>query len=249
MKVVLIGGGGFIGAKLVKRLKDLGHEAVAASRTSGVDAMTGAGLAAAFKDAQVVIDVTNAPSFEPVAVMNFFQTSTRNLLSAEAEAGVRHHIVLSVVGADRMTEVAYMRAKIAQERLVIAGPIPYTIVRATQFFEFLGVIADGGTEGDTTRLAPVQMQPIAADDVVTVLAGIAAGAPSNSLVDLAGPDRTHLVEVVRRLLNAKRDARQVIADPQAFYFGGKLDDQSLVPVGPHLMGMTHFEDWLGSHTG
>lgn len=247
MKIVLIGGNGLIGSKLAARLRDAGHQAIPASRTSGVDVMTGVGLAAALKDAQVVIDVTNSPSFEPIAVMNFFETSTRNLLSAGSTAGVRHHIVLSVVGADRLKDMPYMRAKTAQEELVAAGPIPYTIVRATQFFEFIGTIADGGTDGNTARLSPALLQPIAANDVVTALADISERSPSNGIIDLAGPVRIPLAEVAAHLLRATRDPRQVIADPEARYFGGRLDDHSLVPSGQHTKGTTHFEDWLNSH--
>jgi len=247
MKIVLIGGSGLIGSKLAKRLRDAGHQVTSASRTSGVDVITGTGLIAALKDAQVVVDVTNSPSFEPAAVMSFFETSTRNLLAAESQTGVRHHIALSVVGADRLKDMPYLRAKAAQEQLVFAGPIPYTIVRATQFFEFIGTIADVGTEGDTTRLSPALLQPIAADDVVTILADIAERTPSNSIIDLAGPVCIPLAEAADRLLKATRDPRRVIVDSQALYFGGLLDKHSLVPAGQHTQGPTHFEDWLKNH--
>jgi uncharacterized protein YbjT (DUF2867 family) len=208
--------------------------------------MTGAGLAGAMKGARVVIDVTNPTSFEPGAALKFFEASTRNLLAAEAEAHARHHIVLSVVGADRMPSVPYMRAKIAQEDRVRAGSIPYTILRATQFFEFLGAIADGGTEGAVTRLPPVLMQPIAADDVVAALADVAQGEPGNAVVDLAGPDRIRMDDAARRFLKARNDPREVLADPSALYFGGKVDERSLVPEGEHRAGPTRFEDWLQS---
>ncbi|HJS75175.1 MAG TPA: SDR family oxidoreductase [Vicinamibacteria bacterium] len=244
MKVVVVGGGGLIGSRLVRRLDAQGHQALPASRTTGVDAVTGAGLAAAMKDAQVVIDVTNPPSFEIAAATKFFETSTRNLLAAEEVANARHHIVLSVVGADRMRDVPYMRAKVAQEVRVRAGRIPYTILRATQFFEFIGAIADGGTEGAAARLPPVLMQPIAADDVVAVLADLAEGEPRNGVVDLAGPDRIRMDEVARRLLKARNDPRQVIGDASALYFGGKVDDRSLIPADDHRVGSTRFEDWL-----
>jgi uncharacterized protein YbjT (DUF2867 family) len=225
-------------------LRAQGHEVVSASRASGVDAVTGAGLSGIVKGAQVVIDVTNSPSFEPTVVMTFFQTSTRNMLSEEATASVRHHVMLSVVGADRMPDNAYMRAKVAQETLIQAGRVPYTILRTTQFFEFIGTIADVGTIGDIARLPPRLFQPIAANDVVGVLAKIAVGTPANGIVDLAGPEQLRLDEAARRVLTAKRDPRQIIGDPQALYFGGTLDDRSLVPAADYRVGTIHFEDWL-----
>lgn len=246
MKIVVIGGRGLIGSKLVDKLNQQGHQVVPASRASGVDCMMGTGMAAALRGAQVVIDVTNSPSFEASAVMKFFETSTRNLLSAEKEADVQHHIVLSVVGADRMPDNGYMRAKVAQEKLIKVGQVPYTILRATQFFEFIGTIADVGTIGDTTRLPPALMQPIAANDVVAVLADIAVSKPVNGIADLAGPERFRLDEAARRLLKTKHDPRHVITDTQALYFGGRLDDRSLVPAGDHRTGATRFEDWLTS---
>lgn len=246
MKIVVIGGTGQIGARLVRQLNQRGHQGIPASPTSGVDTLTGAGLTAALKDARVVIDATNPASFESAAVMHFFDTSTRNLLSAEAEANVQHHVVLSVVGANRMSDIGYMRAKIAQEQLVRFGQIPYTIVRATQFFEFIGTITNLGTEGTTARLSPALMQPIAADDVVAFLIEVAESAPCNSTLDLAGPDRIRMDEVARRLLNSRQDLREVVADNQALYFGGRLNDQSLVPASYHRIGITRFQDWLRS---
>lgn len=248
MKIVVIGGSGLIGARLVRQLDQRGHQGIPASPASGVDTLTGSGLTAALKDAQVVIDATNPASFESAAVMHFFGTSTRNLLSAEAGTTVQHHIVLSVVGADRMADVGYMRAKVAQEQLVQLGPMPYTIVRATQFFEFIKTITDLGTQGATVRLPPVLMQPIAADDVVAFLIEVAERPPCNRTIDLAGPDRIRLDEVARRLLNGGQDSREVLADHQALYFGGKLNDRSLVPAGHYCVGTTHFQDWLRSQS-
>lgn len=248
MKIVVIGGSGLIGARLVRQLNQRGHQGIPASPTWGVDTLTGSGLTAALKDAQVVIDATNPASFESAAVMHFFGTSTRNLLSAEAGAKVQHHIVLSVVGADRMVDVGYMRAKVAQEQLVQLGPIPYTIVRATQFFEFIRTITDLGTQGTTARLPPALMQPIAADDVVAFLIEVAERKPSNSTIDLAGPDRICMDEAARRLLDAEQDSREVVADHLALYFGGKLNDRSLVPTCHHRVGTTHFQDWLRSQS-
>jgi uncharacterized protein YbjT (DUF2867 family) len=244
VKVVVVGGSGLIGSRLVGHLEGLGHEALPASRTTGVDAMTGAGLAAAMKAAQVIIDVTNPPSLEESAARRFFETSTRNLLEAEAAADARHHIVLSVVGADRMRDVPYMRAKMAQEGRVRMGEIPYTILRATQFFEFLGAIADSGTEAGVARLSPVLMQPIAADDVVGALADVAQSDPANRTIDLAGPERIRMDECARRVLKARNDPREVIADASALYFGGKVDDRSLIPAGDHRVGPTRLDDWL-----
>jgi len=244
MKIVVIGGSGLIGTKLVNKLREHGHEAVPASPNSGVDTLTGAGLAEAFKDAQVVVDVTNSPSFEDAAVLKFFETSTRNLLSAEEAAGVEHHVALSVVGADRIPDSGYMRAKLAQEKLIKEGKVPYTILRATQFFEFIGRIADGSTEGNTVRLTPALMQPVAADDVATALGRIAAGAPVNGIIELAGPEPIRLDELARQLLRAKQDARQVTADVHARYFGAELNDRSLTPGDNPRIGAIRFEEWL-----
>jgi len=244
MKIVVIGGSGLIGTKLVNKLREHGHEAVAASPASGVDTLTGAGLAEVLEGTQVVVDVTNSPSFEDAAVLKFFETSTRNLLSAETTKGVTHHVALSVVGADRVPDSGYMRAKIAQEKLIEAGKVPYTILRATQFFEFIGRIADGSTEGNTVRLAPALMQPVAADDVAAALARVAVGKPVNGIVELAGPEPLRLDELARRLLSAKHDARQVTADVHARYFGAEVNDQSLTPGDNPRIGPTRFEEWL-----
>jgi len=244
MKIVVIGGSGLIGKKLVTILREHGHEAVPASPASGVDTLTGAGLAEAIKDAQVVVDVTNSPSFEDAAVLKFFETSTRNLLAAEAAAGIKHHVALSIVGAERNPDSGYLRAKMAQEKLIKAGKVPYTILRATQFFEFIGSIADGGTEGDTVRLTSALMQPIAADDVAAALATVVLGEPVNGMIELAGPEPLPLVELARRLLTAKHDKRQVVADAKARYFGAELNDRSLTPGDNPRIGPTRFEEWL-----
>jgi uncharacterized protein YbjT (DUF2867 family) len=244
MKIVVIGGTGLIGSKLVERLRADGHEAVAAAPDTGVNTLTAEGLDEALEGAQVVVDVANAPAWDDEAVMSFFKTSTRNVLTAEAAAGVKHHVALSIVGADRMKGSGYMRAKIAQEELVEAGPIPYTILRATQFFEFIGRIVDSGAEGDTIHLAPVLIQPEAADDVVATLADIAEHDPVNGVVELAGPEQFRLDDLARRVLSAKHDLRTVTADPQALYYGAELADRSLVPLGDSRIGSTRFEDWL-----
>jgi uncharacterized protein YbjT (DUF2867 family) len=229
----------------VNILRDRGHEALAASPSSGVNALTGVGLSAALAGAAVVVDVANSPSFEDAAVLNFFETSTRNLLLAEANAGVGHHVTLSVVGADRLPDSGYMRAKVAQEVLIQSATVPYTIVRATQFFEFLGGIAQASTDGGTVRLPPARMQPIAADDVATALADVAVGTPVNGIVELAGPEPLPMDELIRRLLGATGDARPVIADAQIRYFGAALNDSSLVPLGDNpCLGSTRFERWL-----
>jgi uncharacterized protein YbjT (DUF2867 family) len=244
MKIVVIGGTGLIGSKLVDKLRQDGHEPVPASPDTGVNALTGEGLAEALEGAQVVVDVANAPAWEDAAVLDFFKTSTRNLLTAEAAAGVRHHVALSVVGTDRLPESGYFRAKVAQEDLVKAGPIPYTIVRATQFFEFIGRIADSNTDGDTVRLAPALVQPEAADDVASTLADVAVGAPLNDTVELAGPEAFRLDELARRVLSASDDPRQVTADAHARYFGAELNDRSLTPGDDARIAPTHLEDWL-----
>jgi uncharacterized protein YbjT (DUF2867 family) len=248
MKIVVIGGSGLIGTKLVNKLREGGHEAVPASPSSGVDTLTGVGVAEVLKGAQVVVDVTNAPSFADAAVLEFFETSTRTLLPAEAAAGVRHHVALSVVGADRVPDSGYMRAKVAQEAIIKAGTVPYTIVRATQFFEFIGQIADGSTDGDTVRLPPALMQPVAADDVAAALAEISVGTPVNGTVDLAGPEPLRLDELARRVLSARGDARRVTTDGHACYFGAEVNDRSLTPGSNPRIAPTRFEDWL-SHPG
>jgi uncharacterized protein YbjT (DUF2867 family) len=244
VKIVVIGGSGLIGSKVVLKLREQGHEAVPASRKTGVDTITGAGLAAAMKGADVVVDASDSPSFEEKAVMNFFRTSTTNLLAAEATAGVRHHVALSVVGRDRRTDSGYMRAKGAQANLIEESSIPYTIVQATQFFEFMKGVADSATDGDTVRLAPVLIQPIAADDVAAELARVAVGAPVNGIVEIAGPEEFRLDELVRRYLTPIGDRRSVIADPNALYFGGKLQERTLVPGKGAIIAETRFEDWL-----
>src|SRR5215212_9893705 len=229
MKIVVIGGTGLIGKKLIPLLRERGHEAVAASPSSGVNTLTGEGLAGAVAGAAVVVDVANSPSFEDRAVLAFFETSGRNLLAAEAAAGVGHHVALSVVGADRLPDSGYMRAKVAQEKLIKASKVPYTIVRSTQFFDFAGGIAQSATEGQTVRLPPALMQPIVSDDVAAALADIAVGEPRNGTVELAGPEPIRMDELVRRFLGAKRDARTVTTDAHARYFGTELNDQSLTP--------------------
>src|SRR5262245_38103695 len=236
MKIVVIGGSGLIGAKLVNILRQQGPDVVAASRASGIDAVTGQGLAEAFAGAQAVVDVANSPSWEDAAVLNFFETSTRNLLAAEAAGGVKHHVALSVVGADRLPDSGYMRAKVAQEALIKAGKVPYTIVRATQFFEFLGGIAGTGT--DTVHLPTAPMQPLAADDVAAALAEVAVSAPVNGIIEVAGPETLPIAEFVRRFLTASGDKRKVVADPQARYFGAALDDRGLNPGANARIGPT-----------
>ena len=243
MKIVIIGGTGLIGSKVVRKLREQGNDAVPASPDTGVNTLTGDGLAEVLKGAAVVVDVSNSPSFEDAAVLHFFQTSTANLLKTEAAAGVRHHIALSVVGTDRLSESGYMRAKIAQEKLIEGSSIPYSIVHATQFFEFIKSIADAATQGDTVRLAPVLIQPMAAEDVATAVAGVAVGAPLNDIVEVAGPEQFRLDEIVRRYLTARDDPRSVIADPHARYYGAELGERTLVPDNATI-GETRFEDWL-----
>jgi uncharacterized protein YbjT (DUF2867 family) len=244
MKIVIIGGSGLIGKKLVNKLSQHGHELVAASPTSGVNTITGEGLAKALAGAQVVVDVANSPSFEDTAVLKFFETSGRNLLAAEAAADVGHHVALSVVGTDRLLASGYFRAKMAQETLIKASPIPYTIVRATQFFEFVGSIAQAATDGQTVRLSPALMQPIVSDDVADALADVAVGEPVNGTVELAGPEPIRLDELVRQFLSANRDSRKVTTDVHALYFGTELNDQSLTPGDNPRLGPTRFQDWL-----
>jgi len=244
MKIVVLGGSGLIGTKVVKRLADKGHEALAASPNTGVDATTGRGLAEALAGAAVVVDVSNSPSFEDAAVLAFFEDSGRNLARAEREASVRHHVALSVVGSDRSPENGYFRAKLAQERLVKTSGVPYTIVRATQFFEFLGAIAAAGADGKRVRLSPASFQPVAADDVAKAVADAALGSPLNDAIEIAGPDRLPLSAMVARYLEATNDPREVVGDPQARYFGARLDDRSLVPGNNPRLGKIRFEDWL-----
>lgn len=244
MKIVVIGGSGLIGKKVVMNLRQHGDEVVAASPSSGVNTVTGEGLAQALTGAHVVVDVANAPSWEDNAVLAFFETSGRNLLAAEAAAGVGHHMALSVVGTDRLLASGYFRAKMAQEKLIKASPIPYTIVRATQFFEFVGGIAQSATEGQTVRLPPVLMQPIAADDVAAAVAEAALAKPLNGTFELAGPEPIRQDDLVRQFLNATGDPRTVITDPKALYFGITVNDQSLIPGGHPRIGPTRFEDWL-----
>lgn len=244
MKVVVIGGSGLIGRNVVNRLRDRGHEVLAASPSSGVDTLTGEGLAQALAGAQVVVDVANSPSFEDRAVLAFFETSGRHLLAAERTAGVRHHLALSVVGSERLPESGYLRAKLAQEGLIEASGIPYTILRSTQFFEFLDGIIQAATDGEVVRLSPALMQPIAADDVAAALADLAVGPPLNGTVEVAGPEALPMDELARRRMSARGDTRQVIADIHARYFGAEVDDSSLTPGARPRLGPTHFKDWL-----
>ena len=244
MKIVVIGGTGLIGSKLVKQLREQGHEAVAASPNSGVNTMTGQGLADVLQGASVVVDVSNSPSFEETAVMHFFTTSTRNLLKYAAAAGVQHYVALSVVGTERIPDSPYLRAKNAQETLITSGGIPYSIVHATQFFEFINRIADEATDGTTVRLPPVLIQPMAADDVAKAVARIAVGAPQNRTVDVAGPQQFRFDELIRRGLAARNDKRTVVADPHARYFGAELGERSLIPSGEARLGEIRLDDWL-----
>jgi uncharacterized protein YbjT (DUF2867 family) len=244
MKIVVIGGTGLIGSRLVKKLRENRQEVVAASPSSGVDAVTGAGLADALKGASVVVEVTNSPSWEDAAVLKFFETSTRNLLESEAAGGVRHHVALSVVGTERLLESGFFRAKIAQENLIKTSSIPYSIVRATQFFEFVEKIADASTEDNQVRLPTALIQPIAADDVASALAGIATGSPVNGSVEIGGPEQFRLDELIRRDLAARKDPRKVISDPNARYYGIAVSERTLVPDADARLGQTRFEDWL-----
>jgi len=246
-KIVVIGGSGLIGTKLVKNLLRQGHEVVAASPSTGVNTITGEGLAEALAGAQVVVDVANAPSWEDQAVLEFFEKSGRNLLAAEAAAGVGHHVALSVVGTERLLASGYFRAKLAQENLIKASSIPYTIVRATQFFEFVGGIAQAATQGETVRLPAALMQPIVSDDVADVMADVAVAEPLNGTVELAGPEPIRQDELVRKFLSATGDPRTVTTDPSALYYGIALTDQSLTPGDNPRIGPTRFEDWL-SHS-
>jgi uncharacterized protein YbjT (DUF2867 family) len=244
MKIVVIGGTGMIGSKLVKILRERGHEVVAASPSSGVNTISGEGLSEALKGAQVVVDVANAPNWEDNAVLAFFETSSRNLLAAEAAAGVGHHVALSVVGTDRLLASGYFRAKMSQEELIKASKIRYTIVRATQFFEFVGAIAQSATDGKMVRLPPAMMQPIVSDDVAAALADVALAKPLNGTVELAGPDPIRMDDLVRQFLVARHDPRHVITDPATGYFGTPVTDRSLTPGNNPRIGPTHFADWL-----
>jgi uncharacterized protein YbjT (DUF2867 family) len=244
MKIVVIGGTGLIGSKVVEKLRAKGHKAVAAAPSTGVNTLTGEGLAEVLKGASVVVDVSNAPSWEDDAVMKFFNTSTRNLLADEAAAGVGHHVALSVVGSERMLESGYFRAKIAQENLIKSSSIPYSIVRATQFFEFIKGIADFSTQGNTVRLPSALIQPMAAEDVASGVCRVALGSPLKGSVEIGGPEKFHLDELVRRALAAWKDPREVVADTQARYYGIKVNETTLIPGGDAKLGETHFENWL-----
>jgi len=244
MKLVIIGGTGLIGSKLVARLREHGHEAVPASPDTGVNTLTGQGLAEVLQGASVIVDVSNSPSFEEAAVMNFFTTSTRNLIKAAAEAGVKHYVALSVVGTERISDSPYLRAKNAQEALIKGGGIPYSIVHATQFFEFIKRMADEATDGTTVRLPHVFIQPMAADDVAKAVGKVAAGAPLNGTVEIAGPDLFRFDELIRQGLSARNDPREVVVDPHARYFGAELDERSLIPAEGARLGEIHLQQWL-----
>lgn len=248
MKIVVIGGTGLIGSKLVNILRERGHDALAAAPSTGVNSITREGLAQAMDGADIVVDVANAPSWEEQAVLDFFETSSRNLLAAEAAAGVRHHVALSIVGSERLPENGYFRAKVAQENLIKASGIPYTILRATQFFEFVGGIAQAATVGEEICLSPALIQPMASDDVVAALVEVTLAAPVNGTVEVAGPEAMPLDELVRRFLQATQDTRKVVPDVHARYFGSVLDDQSLTPGKNPRLGAIRFKDWLGQST-
>ena len=244
MKIVVIGGTGLIGSKTVAILREKGHEVVAAAPNTGVNTITGEGLKEALAGAQVVIDVANSPSFENKAVLEFFETSGRNLLAGEKAAGVRHHVALSIVGDDRNPEIGYFRGKVAQEKLVEASGIPYTIIRSTQFLEFLRSIADSSTDGDVVKISPGLFQPIAADDVAAFVADVALGSPPNGIIEIAGPERAPFNDFVARYLKAVGDSRKVVSDPEARYYGGVLEQFSLVPLGEARLGQINLEEWL-----
>ena len=249
MKIVVIGGTGLIGSRLVNKLREHGHEAVAAAPNTGVNTLTGEGLAEALKNASVVVDVSNSPSWDDAAVLNFFETSTRNLLSYEATAGVRHHVALSVVGTERLAESGYFRAKIAQEKLIKESPIPYTIIHATQFFEFVKGIADISMVDGKVHVPPVLFQPMAADDVASVVAKVAVGDPENAIVEIGGPEKFRMDELVRLRLASLKDSREVVADPNALYSGASINDRTLVPGDNARLGETRFEVWLSQSAG
>ena len=244
MKIVVIGGTGLIGSKTTAILRQRGHDVVAASPKNGVNTITGEGLKQAVAGASVVIDLANSPSFENKAVMEFFEISGRNLLAAEQPAGIKHHVALSIVGTDRTPENGYFLAKVAQEKLIKASGIPYTIIRATQFMEFVGAIADASVVGNTIRLSPGLFQPIAAEDVSAFVADIALEPPRNGIVEIAGPDRAPFNEIVAGYLKAKGDAREVVKDPDALYWGGRVEEHSLVPLGEALIGRIDLNEWL-----
>ena len=248
MKIVVIGGSGLIGSKVVATLAARGHETVAASPKTGVNTMTGEGLAGALDGAAVAVDVSNSPSFEDAAAMEFFQTSTRNLLAAEAGAGVGRHVALSIVGCDRLPDSGYLRAKVAQEKLITDSAMPYTLVRATQFFEFVPGVIDGATDGNTVRLAPVLFQPIAADDVATAVADAAIDTLTNHVVEVAGPEQFRLDELARSTLADRQDSREVVTDPAARYFGAALEERSLVPLDGAHIASTRLADWSAQAT-
>lgn len=244
MKIVVIGGTGLIGSKTVAILRQGGHEVIAGSPKNGINSITGEGLKEAMAGAHVVIDLANAPSWEDQAVLEFFQTSSHNILAAEAATGVRHHVALSIVGTDRMPDNGYFRAKVAQEKLIEAAGSPYTIIRSTQFMEFLGGIATSSTDGNIVRLSPGLFQPIASDDVAAIVADVALAAPRNGIVDIAGPERAPFNEFVARYLKAIGDPREVVSDPNARYFGGRVDEHSLVPLGEARLGRISLDEWL-----
>jgi len=244
MKIVIIGGTGLIGSKTAPILRQGGHEVVAASPNTGVNSITGQGLKEVMAGTQVVIDLANSPSFEDKAVLEFFQTSGRNVHAAEATAGVRHHVALSIVGTDRTPENGYFRAKVAQENLIKASGIPYTIIRSTQFMEFIGAIAGEGPKGSTVRISPGLFQPIAADDVAAIVGDVALAAPRNGIVEIAGPERAPFNEIVARYLKAVGDPRTVVSDPEARYFGGRVEERSLVPLDEARLGRIGLDEWL-----
>jgi uncharacterized protein YbjT (DUF2867 family) len=248
MKIVVIGGSGLIGSKLVEKLREAGHDPLAASPDSGVDTLTAKGLTEALEAARVVVDVSNAPGGSDTAVLEFFQISTRNILAAEVASGVGHHVALSIVGIDRLLDSGYSRAKLAQEEAIKAASVPYSILRATQFFEFIGRIADSSTDGETVRLAPVPVQPESADDVAAVLADVAVNEPVNGIIELAGPEQFRLDELARLVLSSHHDRRLVEADIHARYFGAELDDSSLTPGDDARIAPTRLEDWLQRST-
>jgi uncharacterized protein YbjT (DUF2867 family) len=249
MKIVVIGGTGLIASKLVNKLRETGHDTVAASPNTGVDTITGEGLREALAGAQVVVDVSNSPSFEEKAVMEFFTTSTRNLLAAEKDLDVGHHVALCIVGTDRLLESPYFRAKMAQENLIKESGVPYTILRSTQFFEFVSRIGVASTDGKSVRATSAYIQPVVSDDVVSALAEIASGAPANATVEIAGPELFHIDSLIRRLMSATGDARQVITDANERYFGALLQERTLTSDSPNIVGTTHFADWVAYAVG